>query len=238
MSVLIDLLPLIVDGSMEYFFKNKTLLWELLVNHVIVVIDSVWLALVLGVPLGVLSTYNDRLGKGILWSASMMMTVPSIALFGLLIPLVGIGEIPVVIALVLYAQLPIIRNTYLGLTQVDEATIEAGHGMGMTKTQRLWRLQLPQAIPVIMAGVRNAVVILVGIAAIGAFIGANNLGDPIFNGISEAYPAAIVVSTIIVSLLALAFDYTFRVLEQVFRLKNGEDIEPTLGTRLIQRIIV
>jgi len=119
MSVLIDLLPLIVDGSMEYFFKNKTLLWELLVNHVIVVIDSVWLALVLGVPLGVLSTYNDRLGKGILWSASMMMTVPSIALFGLLIPLVGIGEIPVVIALVLYAQLPIIRNTYLGLTQVD-----------------------------------------------------------------------------------------------------------------------
>jgi len=89
-----------------------------------------------------------------------------------------------------------------------------------------------------MAGVRNAVVILVGIAAIGAFIGANNLGDPIFNGISEAYPAAIVVSTIIVSLLALAFDYTFRVLEQVFRLKNGEDIEPTLGTRLIQRIIV
>jgi len=105
----------------------------------------------------------------------------------------------------------------------------------MTKTQRLWRLQLPQAIPVIMAGVRNAVVILVGIAAIGAFIGANNLGNPIFNGISEAYPAAIVVSTIIVSLLALAFDYGFRVLEQLFRLQNGEDINPTLGTRLIQQ---
>lgn len=234
---MLDTLPLFVDSYVEYFTKNQTLLWELLVNHVIVVIDSVWLALVLGVPLGILCTYNDRLGKGILWSASMMMTVPSIALFGLLIPLVGIGEIPVVIALVLYAQLPIIRNTYLGLTQVDEATIEAGRGMGMTKTQRLWRLQLPQAIPVIMAGVRNAVVILVGIAAIGAFIGANNLGDPIFNGISEAYPAAIVVSTVVVSLLALAFDYGFRVLEQVFRLQNGEDIEPTLGTKLIQRSI-
>jgi osmoprotectant transport system permease protein len=234
---MLDALPLFVDGYVEYFTKNQSLLWELLVNHIIVVIDSVWLALVLGVPLGILCTYNDRLGKGILWSASMMMTVPSIALFGLLIPLVGIGEIPVVIALVLYAQLPIIRNTYLGLTQVDEATIEAGRGMGMTKTQRLWRLQLPQAIPVIMAGVRNAVVILVGIAAIGAFIGANNLGDPIFNGISEAYPAAIVVSTVVVSLLALAFDYGFRVLEQVFRLQNGEDIEPTLGTKLIQRSI-
>ncbi|MFD1562163.1 ABC transporter permease [Haloarchaeobius amylolyticus] len=227
--------PLIVEQSIDYFNKNQTLLWELLVNHVIVVLDSVWLALLVGVPLGILATYNDRLGSVLLWTAGMLMTIPSVALFGLLIPLVGIGEIPVVIALVLYAQLPIIRNTYLGLTQVDDATIEAGRGMGMTKTQRLWRLQLPQAIPVIMAGVRNAVVILVGIAAIGAFIGANNLGNPIFNGISEAYPAAIVVSTIIVSLLALAFDYGFRVLEQLFRLQNGEDINPTLGTRLIQQ---
>ncbi len=227
--------PLIIEQSIDYFSKNQTLLWELFVNHVIVVLDSVWLALLVGVPLGVLATYNDRLGSVLLWTAGMLMTIPSVALFGLLIPLVGIGEIPVVIALVLYAQLPIIRNTYLGLTQVDDATIEAGRGMGMTKTQRLWRLQLPQAIPVIMAGVRNAVVILVGIAAIGAFIGANNLGDPIFNGISEAYPAAIVVSTIIVSLLALAFDYGFRVLEQLFRLQNGEDIDPTLGTRLLQQ---
>lgn len=237
MVIPIDPLPLFVDAYIGYFTKNQSLLWELLINHIIVVIDSVWLAIVFGVPLGILCTYNDHLGKGILWGASMMMTIPSIALFGLLIPLVGIGEIPVVIALVLYAQLPIIRNTYLGLTQVSEATIEAGRGMGMTKTQRLWRLQLPQAIPVIMAGVRNAIVILVGIAAIGAFIGANNLGDPIFNGISEAYPAAIVVSTILVSLLALGFDYGFRVLEQIFRLRNGEDIEPTLGTRLIQRSI-
>lgn len=237
MSIPFDLLSLFVDGYIEYFLKNESLLWELLVNHIIVVIDAVWLALVIGVPLGALCTYNDRLGTVILWGASMMMTVPSIALFGLLIPLVGIGEIPVVIALVLYAQLPIIRNTYLGLTQIDEATIEAGRGVGMTKQQRLWRLQFPQAIPVIMAGVRNAIVILVGIAAIGAFIGANNLGDPIFNGISEAYPAAIVVSTVVVSMLALAFDYSFRVLEQMFRLQNGEDIEPMLATQLIQRSI-
>ncbi|WP_129115981.1 ABC transporter permease [Halegenticoccus tardaugens] len=224
----------VVDGFVEYSFKNDQLLWELLLNHILVVVDAVWLALVIGVPLGVLCTYNDRLGTAILWTAGMLMTVPSIALFGLLIPFVGIGEIPVVIALVLYAQLPIVRNTYLGLTQVSSATIEAGRGMGMTQRQRLWRLQFPQAIPVIMAGVRNAVVLLVGIAAIGAFIGANNLGDPIFNGISEAYPAAIVVSTILVSLLALAFDYGFRVLEQLFRLQNGEDVELTLLTRLVQ----
>ncbi|EFW90133.1 binding-protein-dependent transport systems inner membrane component [Haladaptatus paucihalophilus DX253] len=229
--------PLALESYVEYLSKNQSLLWELLINHIIVVIDSVWLAVVIGVPLGILATFDDRLGKAILWTAGMLMTVPSIALFGLLIPLVGIGKIPVVIALVLYAQLPIVRNTYVGLTQVDSATIEAGRGMGMTRRQRLQRIQLPQAIPVIMAGVRNAVVILIGIAAIGAFIGANNLGDPIFSGISEAYPAAIVVSTVAVSLLALAFDYGFGVLEQLFRLRNGEDVEQALATRIIRRSI-
>lgn len=229
--------PLLLESSVEYVTKNQSLLWDLLVNHVVVVVDSVWLALVIGVPLGVVATFDDRLGKVILWTTGMLMTIPSIALFGLLIPFVGIGQIPVVIALVLYAQLPIVRNTYVGLTQVDSATIEAGRGMGMTRRQRLWRIQLPQAVPVIMAGVRNAVVILVGIAAIGAFIGANNLGDPIFNGISEAYPAAIVVSTVVVSLLALAFDYGFGVLEQLFRLRNGESVEPALATRVIRRSI-
>jgi osmoprotectant transport system permease protein len=229
--------PLVFDSYIEYMAKNRSLLWELLINHIIVVVDSVWLALVIGVPLGIVATLDDRLGKAILWTAGMLMTVPSIALFGLLIPFVGIGKIPVVIALVLYAQLPIVRNTYVGLTQVNSATVEAGRGMGMTRRQRLRRIQLPQAIPVIMAGVRNAVVILVGIAAIGAFIGANNLGDPIFNGISEAYPAAIVVSTVAVSLLALAFDYGFGVLEQLFRLRNGEDVEQALITRIIRRSI-
>lgn len=229
--------PLLLESYVEYASKNQALLWDLLVNHIIVVVDSVWLALLIGIPLGVVATLDDRLGNGILWTTGILMTVPSIALFGLLIPFVGIGEIPVVIALVLYAQLPIVRNTYVGLTQVDSATIKAGRGMGMTRRQRLWRIQLPQAVPVIMAGVRNAVVILVGIAAIGAFIGANNLGDPIFTGISEAYPAAIVVSTVLVSLLALAFDYGLGVVEQLFQLRNGESVEPALLTRIIRRSI-
>ncbi|MCO8254833.1 ABC transporter permease [Haladaptatus sp. AB618] len=230
-------IPMLIESSVDYLSKNGSLLWELLINHIIVVVDSVWLALLIGVPLGTLATFDDRLGKVILWTAGILMTIPSIALFGLLIPFVGIGKVPVVIALVLYAQLPIVRNTYVGLTQVDSATVEAGKGMGMTRRQRLLRIQLPQALPVIMAGVRNAVVILVGIAAIGAYIGANNLGDPIFNGISEAYPAAIIVSTVAVSLLALAFDYGFGVLEQLFRLRNGEDIEQALVTRLIRRSV-
>jgi osmoprotectant transport system permease protein len=229
------MLPLFLDSYLQYFLHHDARLWQLLIDHIILVVDSVWLALWIGVPLGVLITYNDRLAGAVLWLAGIMLTIPSIALFGLLIPLVGIGKIPVVIALVLYAQLPIIRNTYIGLTQVDPAIIEAGKGMGMSRWQRLRQIQIPKAIPVIMAGVRNAVVLLVGIAAIGAYIGAGGLGDPIFDGINEAYPAQIVVATIILALLALVFDYGFGVVEQLFRLRNGEDIDPTFITRFVRR---
>ena len=226
---------LILDSYVEYLTNNDGRLWDLLIQHVIIVVDSVWLAVWIGVALGVLITYNDRLATVILWLAGIMLTIPSIALFGILIPFLGIGRVPTVVALVLYAQLPIIRNTYIGLTGVDPAIIKAGKGMGMTQRQRLWRLQLPKAFPIIMAGIRNAVVILIGIAAIAAFIGAGGLGDPIFDGISAAYTAQIVVATVILSLLTLAFDYGFGVLAQLFRLRNGEDIEPALVTRLVRR---
>lgn len=228
-------LVMVLDSYIEYLTNNDGRLWDLLIQHVIIVVDSVWLAVWIGVALGVLITYNDRLATVVLWLAGIMLTIPSIALFGILIPFLGIGRVPTVVALVLYAQLPIIRNTYIGLTGVDPAIIKAGKGMGMTRRQRLWRLQLPKAFPIIMAGIRNAVVILIGIAAIAAFIGAGGLGDPIFDGISTAYTAQIVVATVILSLLTLAFDYGFGVLAQLFRLRNGEDIEPALVTRLVRR---
>jgi osmoprotectant transport system permease protein len=228
-------LPLIFDSYVEYLTNNWRHLWKLLVEHILIVVDSVWLAVCIGVVLGILITYDDRLATAVLWLAGIMLTIPSIALFGILIPFLGIGKVPTVVALVLYAQLPIIRNTYIGLTQVDPAIIKAGKGMGMTQWQRLWHLRIPKSFPIIMAGVRNAVVILVGIAAIAAFIGAGGLGDPIFDGISSAYTAQIVVATVLVSLLALAFDYGLRVLEQLFRLRNGEDIDPGPIVRIARR---
>jgi osmoprotectant transport system permease protein len=166
-----------------------------------------------------------------------MMTVPSIALFGLLIPIFGIGDPPVIVALVLYSQLPIIRNTYVGLQQVDPAAVEAGEGLGMSRVERLRRVQLPIALPVIMAGVRNAVVILIGIAAIGAFIGAGGLGNPIFSGISQAQTPRIVVATVLLSALALSVDYVLGIVEQLLRLRNGEDIDQSVGTRICKRAI-
>jgi osmoprotectant transport system permease protein len=167
-----------------------------------------------------------------------MMTIPSIALFGLLIPYLGIGQPPVIFALILYTQLPVVRNTYVGLTQIDPSAVEAGRGLGMTRVERLRRVQLPMALPVIMAGVRNAVVILIGIAAIGAFIGAGGLGFFIFNGISDRHVPKIVVATIALSALTLFIDYLFSLVERYFRARNGEEVElPRLFAPFMEDVI-
>jgi osmoprotectant transport system permease protein len=214
--------PLLVEDVLQYLTAD---LVQLTLAHLVLVVQSIVLAVPIGVTLGVLITFDDTAATLVLWLAGIMMTIPSIALFGLLIPAFGIGTPPVIVALVLYSQLPVIRNTYVGLTQVDPAAIEAGTGLGMTRVERLRRIQLPMALPVIMAGVRNAVVILIGIAAIGAFIGATNLGEWIFNGISEGRPMQIVVATVALSLLTLAIDYCFGLVERYFRARNGEDVD-------------
>lgn len=217
----------------SYFFENLDTFITLTVEHLDLIALSIGIAVPMGVLLGVAITVDDKFATVVIWLAGIMMTIPSIALFGLLIPAFGIGNPPVVVALVLYSQLPIIRNTYVGLTEVDPAAVEAGRGLGMSRWDRLRRVQLPIALPVIMAGVRNAVVILIGIAAIGAYIGAGGLGAPIFNGITDANTPQIVVATIFLSGLALVVDYGLGIVEQLLRLRNGEEIEKTIGTRIL-----
>lgn len=225
-----------VAAYWEFVVENLSQLALATVEHAEIITIAIALAVPIGVGLGILITFNDRLATIVIWLAGVMMTIPSIAMFGLLIPFVGIGAEPVIVALVLYSQLPVIRNTYVGLTDIDPAALEAGRAMGMTRTQLLWNVQIPKALPVIMSGVRNSVVILIGIAAIGAFIGAGGLGTFIFDGIARANVPMIVVATVILSALALVFDYGFKVGEQMFRLRNGEQIEPSRLTRLIQRV--
>lgn len=222
---------------LEFLVENSSRLTVATIEHIEIIVFAIALAVPIGVALGFLITFDRRLATVVIWLAGVMMTIPSIALFGLLIPYFGIGSRPVIVSLVLYSQLPVIRNTYVGLNDVDPAALEAGKAMGMTTPQLLRKVQLPIALPVIMAGVRNAVVILIGIAAIGAFVGAGGLGDLIFDGISYAHTEMIVVTTIFLSLLALAFDYGFGVSEQLFRLNNGEEIEPSVATRFIQRAL-
>lgn len=230
-------LGLLATRYLSYLLENLDTFVELTIEHVDIIALAIGIAVPVGVVLGVVITVDRRLATLVVWLAGIMMTIPSIALFGLLIPIFGIGDPPVVVALVLYSQLPIIRNTYVGISQVDPAAVEAGRGLGMSRWQRLRRVQLPIALPVIMAGVRNAVVILIGIAAIGAYIGAGGLGGPIFNGITDANTPQIVVATVFLSALALSVDYLLGVVEQLLRIRNGETVDRTLGTRAVTALL-
>ncbi len=142
-----------------------------------------------------------------LYIAGIILTIPSVALFGVLLRPLGIGPFNAAFALVLYAQLPILRNTYTGIKEVAPEIIEAGKGMGMTEMQLLRKVKLPLAIPVVMAGVRVSVVMLVGIAAIAAYIGNDTLGEYIFAGIQRLQEKLYVAGAILVAVLALAADY-------------------------------
>ena len=229
---------LLVGAYVRFVRENFGELVTLLVEHVFITAQTVAIAVPIAVTLGIAITYDDRAATGVLWLAGIAMTIPSLAAFGLLIPFLGIGAPPVIFTLVLYSQLPVIRNTYVGLTGIEESTIQAGRGLGMTRGQRLKRIQIPKALPIILAGVRNAVVIVVGVAAVGAFIGAGGLGDYIFEGIRSDNPVMTVVATIVVSILALAADYGIATIEQLLRIRNGEDIDGRISTRLVERALL
>ncbi|MFQ5795925.1 MAG: ABC transporter permease [Candidatus Bipolaricaulia bacterium] len=198
----------------EYINSHWDRLFDLTWQHVKIIAVANSIAVVLGVIIGIFiaGKGRERIADIVLYLAGIMMTIPSLALFGLMIYLLpriglpGIGFTPAVIALVLYGQLPIIRNTYTAIRNVDPAMIEAGRGMGMTSGQLLRRVKLPLAMPIIMAGLRTAIVINIGIAAIAVFIGAGGLGAPIFNGIVRTRMDLILSGTIFVSVLALIFD--------------------------------
>ena len=195
-----------------FIFDNLGVIAERTWEHVSVVGVAVGLAILTGVPIGIAITQSRRAADAVLYTAAMIMTIPSIALFGVMIPILslighGIGWLPAVIAVLLYSQLPIIRNTYTAITNVDPALREAARGMGMTALQRLRRVEIPLAVPVIMAGVRTAVVINIGVTAIAAYIGAGGLGVFISRGISQTDPRQLITGALAVSLLAVVADY-------------------------------
>lgn len=181
-------------------------------QHAWVVSVSVIIAMATGIPIGIWITFNDKAADMVLYIAGIIMTIPSIALFGIMIPILsiighGIGTVPAIVALVLYSQLPIIRNTYAAIKSVDKNIIDAGIGMGMTRWQILTKVQFPLALSVIFAGVRVAVVMSIGIGAIAAYIGAGGLGHFIFMGINQTYDAMIKSGAIAVAAMAVAVDY-------------------------------
>jgi osmoprotectant transport system permease protein len=178
-------------------------------THLILVGVSIGIATVVGIPLGILITRQSHLRQPVLGIANVLQTIPSLALFGFLIsvPLIGgIGARTAIIALTLYSLLPIIRNTYIGITSVDPAIREAGRGMGMTDQQLLWQVEIPLALGVILAGVRVAIVIAIGIATIAAAIGAGGLGVFVFQGIAMVNNQLILAGAIPAAVLAILAD--------------------------------
>ena len=206
----------------EFVTQRPELLAEWTLSHLWIVFVANGIAVVLGIALGLYITGKGRehMADAILYLAEITMTIPSLALFGLLmlllssIGLKAIGFLPAIIALVVYGQLPILRNTYTAIRQIDPPIIEAGKGMGMSERQLLLKLKLPLAVPVIMAGLRNAIVINIGIAAIAALIGAGGLGIPIFRGLRNARMDLIILGGASVSILALLIDALMSRLER------------------------
>lgn len=197
---------------LTYIIDNLGLIGERTLEHIAIVVVAVGLAILTGVPLGIAITQNKKAADVVLYVAAIIITVPSIALFGVMIPILsvigqGIGYLPAVIAVLLYSQLPIIRNTYTAISNVDPALREAAKGIGMTPFQRLRQVEIPLAVPVIMAGVRTAVVMNIGVAAIAAYIGAGGLGTFISRGISQTDPRQLITGALAVSVLAVAADF-------------------------------
>ena len=189
-------------------------------QHVVLVLVSTGIAAAVGLPLGIAMARRPRLARALLGVAGLLQTIPSLALFGFLIPLPfigGIGARTAIVALVLYALLPVLRNTYTGILQVDGAVLEAATGMGMTAAQRLRMVELPLALPVILAGLRIAAVVSVGTATIAAAVGAGGLGTYVFRGIATLDTRLILAGAIPAALLALATDALLGAVEKSHR---------------------
>ena len=211
-----------VDDALDlthFILSNLPLLGTRTAQHLEMVVTALGVALVTGVPLGIAITLNRKAASVVLYVATIIITIPSVALFGLLIPLFspfgqGIGFVPAVVALILYSQLPIIRSTYTAVMNVDPALREAARGMGLTVAQRLREVELPLAFPVIMSGVRNAAALTIGIAAIATYIGAGGLGAFISRGIASTDVRQLATGAVSISLLAMLFDLTLLLLQR------------------------
>jgi len=209
--------------------RNRAEVFNLTLEHLTLVAVSMLLAAIIAIPLGVALTRREALRRWALGGANVIQTIPSLALFGFLIPLPllgGIGNRTAIVALTLYALLPILRNTYTGIMGVDRAVVEAARGMGMTERQMLWQVQLPLSVGVILAGVRVATVISVGIATIAAAIGAGGLGTYIFRGVAMVNNQVILAGAIPAAALALVADASLGVLEKRLGTRFGRTAKP------------
>lgn len=202
-------------------------IFDATVQHLEITFIALVLANLIAIPLGIFLTRHKKMASPVIGIVGIFQTIPSLALLGFMIPLMGIGYAPAITALTIYGLLPVLRNTYIGITGVNRAAVEAGRGMGMTSRQVLFMIELPMAMPVIMAGIRTATVLMIGVATLVAFIGAGGLGDLIFRGIATVNSELILAGAIPAALLAIAFDVSLQWLEK--------RLQPIKGTKGAQQ---
>jgi osmoprotectant transport system permease protein len=201
----------------DFLLRNRSEVLERFAEHVGLVAASMAIALAIGLPLGIALVRRLGLQRWVLGVANVVQTIPSLALFGFLIPVPwigGVGASTAIVALALYALLPILRNTCTGISEVDPAVVESARGMGMTPRQVLWQVQLPLAAPVMLAGIRVATVISIGVTTIAAAIGAGGLGVFIFRGVAMVNNQVILAGAIPAALLAVVADLGLGILQR------------------------
>jgi osmoprotectant transport system permease protein len=197
--------------------------WKVVLDHLFMVFVAVVLSLAAGLPLGVATYLHPRTRRAILWVVDLFQTIPSLALLGIIMVFLGAGKQTVILGLTLYSLLPIVRNTYLGLSEVDPGLKEAARGMGMSKRYQLFHVELPLASPMIFTGIRIATVNAVGTAVFAVFVGGGGLGAPLYNGIRIQNMSLIMQGTAVLMIMAVAFDFAMGRIERILSRKaNGQ----------------
>ena len=203
---------------MEFLGYYQGIILKELLRHLEIIAISIPISLIVSIPLGFYISPRPKLAKFVIYISSILMTIPSLALFGLMVILLapfklGLGMVPAIIAIALYSLLPITRNTYIALNQVSPRMIEAAKGMGMTSKQILWKIKIPLSIPVIMAGVRNAIVLGISVATFASLVAAGGLGYFIFAGIGRSNLRMVLVGALLVSALGIGVNYFLLMIE-------------------------
>ncbi len=198
-----------------YFNQNGSYVLSQFIRHFLISAYGVLFAAIIGIPLGIFIAKHKKLARWIISIANVIQTVPSLAMLSILMLGLGLGVNTVIVTVFLYSLLPIISNTYTGMIQVDQNVLDVGKGMGMTKFQRLYMIEIPLSVSVIMAGIRNALVVAIGITAIGSFVGAGGLGDIIIRGTNATNGTAIIlVGALPTALMAVAVDWLLGIIER------------------------
>ncbi|EST52634.1 amino acid ABC transporter permease [Brevibacillus panacihumi W25] len=212
--------PLTFADFIGYISRNQAMLWEYFFQHIVMVLIGVGLAIVVGIPLGILCSRSKAFARIILALTNLLQVIPSLAMLVLLMLWLGLGSTTVTVGLFLYSLNPVVRNTYVGLTQVHPSYVEAGRGVGMSSIQMLFQVRLPLSITYIVSGIRIAAVIAVGVAAIAPLVGGEGLGREIYAGINNQNSLRIYAGAIPAALLAIIADILLGALQRKMNLEN------------------